>query len=109
MTVGGVDTYYDYEEKQWKSRRLGGGPIRRGPVCPAPRTADHTLHERHLASAIRPAASTTSPRPSSAERPVAGPARSGHRTHSISATTAAVEPEPDGRCGLPVCHSHGDP
>jgi len=45
MTVGGVDTYYDYEEKQWKSRRLGGGPIRRGPVCPAPRTADHTVHE----------------------------------------------------------------
>ena len=47
MTVGGVDTYYDYEEQQWKSRRLGGGPIRRGPVCPAPRTAatDHTLHE----------------------------------------------------------------
>jgi hypothetical protein len=46
MTVGGVDTYYDYEEKQWKSRRLGGGPIHRGPVCPAPRTADHTLHEQ---------------------------------------------------------------
>ncbi|GAB2678253.1 hypothetical protein [Kribbella swartbergensis] len=45
MTVGGVDTYYDYEEKQWKSRRLGGGPIRRGPVCPAPRTAEHPLHE----------------------------------------------------------------
>lgn len=44
MTVGGVDTYYDYDEKQWKSRKLGGGPIRRGPVCPAPRTADHTLH-----------------------------------------------------------------
>ena len=43
MTVGGVDTYYDYEEKQWKSRRLGGGPIRRGPVCPAPRT--EKLHE----------------------------------------------------------------
>lgn len=40
MTVGGVDTYYDYEEKQWKSRRLGGGPIRRGPVCPAPQTID---------------------------------------------------------------------
>jgi hypothetical protein len=36
MAVGGVDTYYDYDEKQWKSRRLGGGPIRRGPVCPAP-------------------------------------------------------------------------
>ena len=46
MTVGGVDTYYDYEEKQWKSRRLGGGPIRRGPVCPAPRTAENALHEQ---------------------------------------------------------------
>ncbi|TCO47456.1 hypothetical protein EV646_1055 [Kribbella antiqua] len=44
MTFGGVDSYYDYEEKQWKSRRLGGGPIRRGPVCPAPRT-EHVLHE----------------------------------------------------------------
>ncbi|HEY3562741.1 MAG TPA: hypothetical protein VGL05_34980 [Kribbella sp.] len=43
MTVGGVDTYYDYEEKQWKSRKLGGGPIRRGPVCPAPRSAEHVL------------------------------------------------------------------
>ncbi|WP_433169280.1 hypothetical protein [Kribbella sp. CA-247076] len=38
MTVGGVDTYYDYDEKQWKSRRLGGGPIRRGPVCPTPKS-----------------------------------------------------------------------
>jgi hypothetical protein len=45
MTVGGVDTYYDYEEKQWKSRKLGGGPIRRGPVCPAPRTPEHAAHE----------------------------------------------------------------
>ncbi|GAA2821831.1 hypothetical protein GCM10010522_44330 [Kribbella solani] len=44
MTVGGVDTYYDYEEKQWKSRRLGGGPIRRGPVCPAPRAAEQSAH-----------------------------------------------------------------
>lgn len=43
MTVGGVDTYYDYEDKQWKSRKLGGGPIRRGPVCPAPRTVEHTV------------------------------------------------------------------
>jgi hypothetical protein len=40
MAVGGVDTYYDYDERQWKSRRLGGGPIRRGPVCPAPRKAE---------------------------------------------------------------------
>ena len=39
MTVGGVDTYYDYDEKQWKSRRLGGGPVRRGPVCPTPKAA----------------------------------------------------------------------
>jgi hypothetical protein len=39
MTVGGVDTYYDYDEKQWKSRRLGGGPIDSGPVCPAPKGA----------------------------------------------------------------------
>ena len=45
MTVGGVDTYYDYEEKQWKSRKLGGGPIHHGPVCPAPRTPDHAVHE----------------------------------------------------------------
>ncbi|TDD19140.1 hypothetical protein E1218_24600 [Kribbella turkmenica] len=37
MTVGGVDTYYDYDEKQWKLRRLGGGPLRSGPVCPGPR------------------------------------------------------------------------
>jgi hypothetical protein len=28
MTVGGVDTYYDYDERQWKYRRLGGGPVR---------------------------------------------------------------------------------
>ncbi|GAA0612726.1 hypothetical protein GCM10009534_54340 [Kribbella sandramycini] len=47
MTVGGVDTYYDYDEKQWKSRRLGGGPIPRGPVCPAPRSADQAAATRH--------------------------------------------------------------
>ncbi len=47
MTVGGTDTYYDYEEKQWKSRRLGGGPIARGPVCPAPRSSsDHPSTDR---------------------------------------------------------------
>jgi hypothetical protein len=46
MTVGGVDTYYDYEDKQWKSRRLGGGPIRRGPVCPAPRATEPKPHDR---------------------------------------------------------------
>jgi hypothetical protein len=40
MTVGGVDTYYDYDEQRWKFRRLGGGPVRVDPVCPAP---THTL------------------------------------------------------------------
>jgi hypothetical protein len=41
MTVGGVDTYYDYDERQWKFRRLGGGPVRRVPACPSPhRTRD---------------------------------------------------------------------
>jgi hypothetical protein len=49
MTVGGTDTYYDYDEKQWKSRRLGGGPIDHGPVCPAPRTVDHPSTERRTA------------------------------------------------------------
>ena len=49
MTVGGVDTYYDYEEKQWKSRRLGGGPIAHGPVCPAPRTVEHPATDRRAA------------------------------------------------------------
>ncbi|GAA1123426.1 hypothetical protein GCM10009630_21690 [Kribbella jejuensis] len=33
MTVGGVDTYYDYDEHQWKYRRLGGGPVRRRAAC----------------------------------------------------------------------------
>ncbi|WP_405063904.1 hypothetical protein OG474_20285 [Kribbella sp. NBC_01505] len=56
MTVGGVDTYYDYEEKQWKSRRLGGGVIPRGPVCPAPRTTDPVAakHDRRPASHDKP-------------------------------------------------------
>jgi hypothetical protein len=48
MVVGGVDTYYDYDEKQWKSRRLGGGPIRREPVCPTP---DSRSEETEPASA----------------------------------------------------------
>jgi hypothetical protein len=26
MSVGGVDTYYDYDERRWKFRRLGGSP-----------------------------------------------------------------------------------
>jgi hypothetical protein len=65
MTVGGVDTYYDYEEKQWKSRKLGGGPIRRGPVCPAPRTADHQTAERHAAGRDHPTKTRTAePTPS---------------------------------------------
>jgi hypothetical protein len=43
MTVGGVDTYYDYDERQWKFRRLGGGPVRRIPACPAPHRAPDTV------------------------------------------------------------------
>ncbi len=31
MTVGGVDTYYDYKEQRWMHRRLGGGPVRPEP------------------------------------------------------------------------------
>ncbi|MEV0794801.1 hypothetical protein [Kribbella sp. NPDC050459] len=42
MTVGGVDTYYDYDEHQWKFRRLGGGPVRRHPVCPVPHREPET-------------------------------------------------------------------
>jgi hypothetical protein len=56
MTVGGVDTYYDYDEKQWKSRRLGGGPIRRGPVCPTPKSGSHEESDE-VAPRHRPARS----------------------------------------------------
>ena len=34
MTVGGVDTYYDYEKRRWMHRRLGGGPVRPEPEPP---------------------------------------------------------------------------
>lgn len=37
MTVGGVDTYYDYDERQWKFRRLGGGPVHHASTCPLER------------------------------------------------------------------------
>jgi hypothetical protein len=40
MAVGGVDTYYDYDEQQWKYRRLGGGPVRERVALPEPRPAD---------------------------------------------------------------------
>ena len=63
MTVGGVDTYYDYDEKQWKSRRLGGGPIRREPVCPTPKSAPRDESEpaapHHRAIRPKPAARRT--------------------------------------------------
>jgi hypothetical protein len=46
MTFGGVDTYYDYDERQWKLRRLGGGPVRRERVCPAETTSsDESANE----------------------------------------------------------------
>jgi hypothetical protein len=35
ITVGGVDTYYDYDECQWKFRRLGGGPVHPEPAGPS--------------------------------------------------------------------------
>jgi hypothetical protein len=63
MAVGGVDTYYDYDEKQWKSRRLGGGPIRRDPVCPTPKSAsreDAPDARQHRPSRPKPVARRTS-------------------------------------------------
>jgi hypothetical protein len=42
MTVGGVDTYYDYDERQWKFRRLGGGPIHATVACPEPQQTPET-------------------------------------------------------------------
>jgi hypothetical protein len=39
MTVGGVDTYYDYEKQRWMHRRLGGGPVR-----PEPPEADEAVN-----------------------------------------------------------------
>ena len=37
ITVGGIDTYYDYDERQWMYRRLGGGPVRPKQICPPPK------------------------------------------------------------------------
>jgi hypothetical protein len=34
IIVGGTDTYYDYDEGQWKYRRLGGGPVHTKASCP---------------------------------------------------------------------------
>lgn len=45
MTVGGVDTYYDYDEHQWKFRRLGGGPIHPELVCPHPQVSESGAEE----------------------------------------------------------------
>jgi hypothetical protein len=36
VTVGGVDTYYDYDERCWKYRRLGGGPVHAKPAHDKP-------------------------------------------------------------------------
>jgi len=44
ITVGGVDTYYDYDECRWKYRRLGGGPVHLKPACPI---LDDQLTEAH--------------------------------------------------------------
>jgi hypothetical protein len=55
VTVGGVDTYYDYDERQWKFRRLGGGPVRKPVVCPEarPSAADEEPAAPHDALATR--------------------------------------------------------
>jgi hypothetical protein len=50
MTFGGVDTYYDYNERQWRSRRLGGGPIRKGPACPLPTQPQSETRGNHRAT-----------------------------------------------------------
>ncbi|WP_410791070.1 hypothetical protein [Kribbella sp. C-35] len=51
MSVGGVDTYYDYDERRWKFRRLGGGPVhpaRRSPDPPETAvTDDQTTRASH--------------------------------------------------------------
>lgn len=54
MTVGGVDTYYDYDEHQWKFRRLGGGPVRRQPVCPAPHREAETEKQQAAGPRVSP-------------------------------------------------------
>lgn len=40
VTVGGIDTYYDYDEQRWKYRRLGGGPVRDDPPHPEPNSPE---------------------------------------------------------------------
>jgi hypothetical protein len=48
VTVGGIDTYYDYDEQLWKYRRLGGGPIHDEAADPVPaaRTAETDASRR---------------------------------------------------------------
>ncbi|MEU4195455.1 hypothetical protein AB0E69_26380 [Kribbella sp. NPDC026611] len=46
ITVGGVDTYYDYDEHQWKFRRLGGGPIHAEPAELKQESARESVPER---------------------------------------------------------------
>jgi hypothetical protein len=51
MSVGGVDTYYDYDERRWKFRRLGGGPVHTARICPSPPEA--AVHDDQTAPAQR--------------------------------------------------------
>ncbi|GAA0582125.1 hypothetical protein HPO96_08430 [Kribbella sandramycini] len=32
--VGGIDTYYDYNQRRWMYRRLGGGPVHTQHLTP---------------------------------------------------------------------------
>lgn len=56
MTFGGVDTYYDYDERQWKLRRLGGGPVRKGRVCPVAKPSSDESANRSPSAAESPGA-----------------------------------------------------
>ena len=54
MTVGGVDTYYDYDERQWKYRRLGGGPVRRKSPCPLAKPLSEPEADRQTQPELSP-------------------------------------------------------
>lgn len=61
MSVGSVDTYYDYDERRWKFRRLGGGPVHTARICPSPPEA--AVHDDQTAPAPRPGISRSRPAP----------------------------------------------
>jgi hypothetical protein len=58
MTVGGVDTYYDYDEGEWKYRRLGGGPVHPKRV-----RTDSAVSAASAAGAVRKQGAVPRPHP----------------------------------------------